>query len=306
MPHAEEEDHMSAASILVLGATGMLGQALMTTGRAQGMQMLGAARTGTNRVLDIEDTEALANLIANTRPAIIINAAALAGVALCEREPGRAYAVNARCVAVLAEAARACGAWLVQVSTDHYFSGDGCTAHGELSTVRLLNEYARSKYAGESFALTYPGALVLRTNIVGFRGHGTPTFVEWILNELKQEKTIQAFDDYFVSSLTVRQFSVALFDLLPKRPTGILNLGARNVFSKKSFIEGVRDSLMDGSGRIESASVDILTGCRRAESLGLDVSRAEQILGRPLPTLAEVVANLAVEFQERKSCVTIV
>ena len=88
--------------------------------------------------------------------------------------------------------------------------------------------------------------------------------------------------------------------------TGILNLGARNVFSKKSFIEGVRDSLMDGSGRIESASVDILTGCRRAESLGLDVSRAEQILGRPLPTLAEVVANLAVEFQERKSCVTIV
>ncbi len=289
---------------MVLGATGMLGQALMAVGRARGLPMLGAARAGAERAVELEDAEALSALVAEVVPAAILNAAALTDLAACEREPGRAYGVNARCVAVLAEAARACGAWLVQISTDHYFTGDEDSRHGEDSPVRLLNEYARGKHAAEGFALTCPGALVLRTNIVGFRGHGTPTFVEWILGEFAQGRTIRAFEDYFVSSMTVGQFAAALFDLLPMRPAGVLNLASREVFSKRRFIEAVRDGLLGGAGRVEGASVRTLPGARRAESLGLDVSRAEALLGRPLPTLAEVVADLAAAYEERKTCVT--
>jgi dTDP-4-dehydrorhamnose reductase len=301
---AGKSRQLTVAPILVLGATGMLGQALITAGRARGLPVLGAARAGADMAVDLEDVEALLPLVSKVRPGIIVNAAALADLACCEREPGRAYMINARCVAVLAEAARGCGAWLVQVSTDHYFSGDGALPHGEDSPVRLLNEYARGKYAGENFALTCPGALAVRTNIVGFRGWGVPTFVEWILEEFAQGRTIQAFEDYFVSSMTVRQFAAALFELMPMRPAGVLNLGAREVFSKRDFIEAVRDNLLGGVGKMASASVRALGGARRAESLGLDVGRAELLLGRLLPTLAEVAADLAAEYQERNACVT--
>jgi dTDP-4-dehydrorhamnose reductase len=266
--------------------------------------MLGAARLGAERTLDVQDTKALATLVADIKPTAIINAAAITDLAICEREPGRAYGINARCVAILAEAARSSGTWLVQVSTDHYFSGDGSQPHSENSHVRLLNEYARSKYAAEGFALTCPGALVLRTNIVGFRSHGAPTFVEWILHEFALGRTIRAFEDYFVSSMTVRQFATALFEIMPAHPTGILNFGSREVFSKKHFIEAVRDSLLGGVGQVEGASVHALSSTPRAESLGLDVSYAERLLGRRLPSLTEVVSDLATEYQERKTCVT--
>lgn len=304
MVPAGKDHQLTAAPVLVLGATGMLGQALMAAGRVRSLPVLGVARAGADMAVDLEDLEALLRMVSEVRPGVIVNAAALTDLARCEREPGRAYEINARCVAVLAEAARECGAWLAQVSTDHYFSGDGPLPHGEDSPVRLLNEYARSKYAGENFALTCPGALVMRTNIVGFRGRGALTFVEWILAEFAQGRTIQAFEDYFVSSMTVRQFAAALFDLMPVRPAGVLNLGAREVFSKRGFIEAVRDNLLDGVGKVAPASVHALGGARRAESLGLDVGRAEQLLGRPLPTLIEVAADLAAEYQERNACVT--
>ncbi len=58
----------------------------------------------------------------------------------------------------------------MQISTDHYFCGQGDLKHDESAPVTLLNEYARTKYAGEAFALTNPEACVIRTNVVGFRG----------------------------------------------------------------------------------------------------------------------------------------
>ena len=39
----------------------------------------------------------------------------------------------------------------------------------------------------------------------------------------------------------------------------------------------------------------------RADSLGLDVSRAEHILGRSLPGLEGVIANLILHLEERRS-----
>jgi dTDP-4-dehydrorhamnose reductase len=282
----------------------MLGQALMTTGITRGLQIVGAARTDAERILNLEDANSLVSLIADVKPSIIINAAAATDLHACEQNPGQAYLLNARCVSVLSEAAQKCGAWLIQVSTDHYYTGDRSMPHTEESPVQLVNEYARSKYAGERFSLTCPGALVVRTNIVGFRNRGAPTFVEWIINELAHGRTIPAFDDYFVSSIAVKQFAAALFDLLSVRPAGILNLAASEIFSKRQFIEALRNDLMNGEGQIEPASVRILSGAQRAESLGLNVSRAERLLGRTLPTLSGVVKNLATEYQERKACVT--
>ncbi len=292
--------------ILMLGATGMLGQALMAEGRSRGLSVIGVARSGSDREVDVEDAVGLARLLAEVRPGIVVNAAALTDLNACEGDPGLAYRINARCVAVLAEVVRACGAWLVQVSTDHYYSNAGRLAHDETCAVSLLNEYARTKYAGEAFAMTCPGALVVRTNIVGFRERGNPTIVEWVLGEFQQGKTIRAFEDYFVSSMSVRQFAVSFFDLLPKRPGGVLNLAAREVFSKRDFIEALGARLFPGEGHVAPVSVRTLGGVRRAESLGLDVTRAECMLGYSLPTLQMVVADLAAEYRERKSCATTV
>jgi dTDP-4-dehydrorhamnose reductase len=279
-------------TVLVLGSTGLLGQAIMAEAARRGVKAIGAARRGAEFSLDIENPEAISKAFVELKPSMVLNAAALTNIDVCEKDPGLAYRVNARAVSLLAEACRFHDAKLCHVSTEHYFTGDGKARHDEQAPVRLINEYARSKYAGEAFALTAPNALVARVNIVGWRGwKDQPTYVEWAMDVLSNHKPFKLFFDVFTSPLDVRACAGGLFDLCDKGASGIVNLGGREVSSKGEFITALAKGLNINPDWAEKGSVKELAALR-AESLGLDVTLAEKLLGYRLATTQEVVAAL--------------
>jgi dTDP-4-dehydrorhamnose reductase len=282
-------------TLLVLGATGMLGQAMLAEAAARGRTAIGAARRGAARTCDLADAAAVSELFAAVEPSIVVNCAALTDLTRCEAEPAAAFAANARSVALVAEACRVHSARFAQISTDHFFTGDGRAAHDEVSPPALVNEYARSKYAGEAFALTVPGALVLRTNITGRRGWADkPTFAEWLIGALEREEPLTLFEDYFTSTLDSRAFARACFDLLEGRAKGLLNLASSQIASKLEFATALAARMAVPLAGARAGSVRGLTP-RRAESAGLDVRRAEALLGRRLPDLDQVVDALVTE-----------
>jgi dTDP-4-dehydrorhamnose reductase len=286
--------------VLIFGSTGMLGRALMREASSRKLTVTGAARHDADLMLDITDDSALAEAITRLRPDIIINCAALVNHDKCEKNPEPAYRVNARAVGIMAESASKTGSYLVQISTDHYYTGDVDLKHPESFPVRLINEYARTKYAGEIFALTCAGALVVRTNIVGFRDREErPSFAEWVIRALNENAPITMFDDFYTSSLHVVQFAKALFDLLERRPMGIVNLASREVSSKRAFIESLAKHMNRSLQNAATGSVKSLAGTPRAESLGLNVAKAEKLLGYRLPTLDEVILSLMKEYKEK-------
>jgi dTDP-4-dehydrorhamnose reductase len=277
---------------LVLGATGMLGQALVAEAHRRQIDTVGAGRSGPDVGLDIRDEAALRDAVVQARPTVVINSAALVGLAECESRPDVAYAVNARSVGVLVELCRERSARLVHVSTDHYFSGDGRAKHDEHAPVRLVNEYARTKLAGEAFALTRSDSLVVRTNITGFRGHAdAPTFAEWAIAAIEAGERMTLFDDFHTSTMAAGDCAVALFDLIEIGASGLLNVASSQVSSKREFVEGLAAGLRRPLNDPIPGSVLGLRP-RRAESLGLDVARAEQLLERPLPDLRASVETL--------------
>jgi dTDP-4-dehydrorhamnose reductase len=297
-----------ATGVLILGASGMLGQALMWACRQRGIDAIGVARRAhplVDLTFDSLDDAALTQAIVHAQPGVVINAAALVNLTACEADPGVAYRINARLPALLANLSSEHGFQLVQISTDHFYAGDGAALHDETAPVQLLNEYARTKFAGEAFALTAPGAWVLRTNLVGFRGDPEqPTFVEWALDGLICHQPMTLFSDYFTSSIAVRLFADLLLDALPQRPSGLLNLASRDAVSKQTFIEALAQAAGLETGACSIGGVVALPGARRADSLGLDVRRAESLLGRAMPALSDTIAVLMAEYNERKSCVT--
>lgn len=284
--------------ILLVGATGMLGQALLPLAKSTGWEVFGLARQEADYCVDIEDVLALWRCLDELQPGVIINAAAITDLNRCESNPGLAYLVNARPVSVFAEYSRQHAAKLVQISTDHFFSGDGDALHDELARVLLLNEYACSKYCAEAFALTAPGSLVVRTNIVGLRGWaGKPTFVEWLLEAFREHQKVTLFDDYFTSSIDVGSFSDALLALISLPLSGVVNLAAHGSFSKLDFALALANRLGFDDLSFVKDSVRSLSGPARAQSLGLNVTKAEKMLGRKLPSLNEVVSVLAQTIQ---------
>ena len=287
---------------MVLGSTGLLGQALCREALARDLVCLGASRSSSTTPVNATRADELVSVIAEFRPDVVINCVAEVSLALCEGDPGLAYLVNARPAALLGRLSVTHGFYFMQISTDHFYTGDGDAAHDEECRVQLCNEYASTKWAGEQFALCQAEALVVRTNIVGFRGReGQPTFLEWVLQSFEQKSPLTMFEDYFTSSLDVSTCARALLDLAPLRPSGRLNLAAAQISSKKDFILSLARRLGVDETPFRAGSLRALAGPPRAESCGLDVSRAQSLLPWRLPNLDQVVDQLAREYLTQKS-----
>ena len=277
---------------LILGATGLLGPAFVKAVKARDETAITAARSNADVTINIADLDALRRMLDTQSPDGVINCAANIYVDKCEDDPASAYLTNARPLSILADWSRLQAKPLLQVSTDHYFTTGGDSLHDESAPVHLVNEYARSKYLAEHLALTSPYAIVLRTNIVGAtKGHG-----KWELDSLKTRAPMALFMDFYASPIHVDAMAKNSLELADIRAAGVFNMSARNTASKGEFIYKVANHMAIEPDWVVEGSGQSLT-TPRAMCLGLDVSKAESVLGRPLPTLHDTAKALVEELE---------
>jgi len=133
---------------------------------------------------DISNQRAVATVIADEKPTIIVNCAAYTKVDAAEDDERLANAINGSSVEFLAHAANDAGALLVQLSTDFVFDGSKRTPYEVNDTTHPLSAYGRSKLLGEQAATHAEKHLILRTSwLFGVNG---PNFVEAIRNQIRK------------------------------------------------------------------------------------------------------------------------
>lgn len=291
---------MISIKIIVLGSTGMLGQELTRYFSSLGNDVVGVARNNSDYNFDISNDDKLFECFEMEKPDIIINTVAIVNLNNCELDKGRAYLVNSRPASIISDYCMKKNIYFIQISTDHYYMGDNDKKHSEIDEICLLNEYARTKYLAELLSLKNPQSLVIRTNIVGFRGWENDTFVEWALNSLKSQEHINVFEDYYTSSIDIYSFSRIFGDLIKDRPSGIYNISSSEVFSKKDFIFSLADAFNISSSNCSPSKINN-DKIKRATSLGLSTKKIEDYLGYKLPTLKEVIDSLKEHYEDGKN-----
>lgn len=284
--------------VLVLGGTGLLGAELVRTLRGRNIVPVTLARKNADIEFDLSRVDDVPQMLAHTRPDAIINAAAKVDVGACEADPAMAYLLHANLVTPLMQWSKAMAKPLIHISTDQYFDGDGEAAHAENAPVKLFNVYAASKHAGEMIALCAPQALVIRTNFTGLGAStGKLQFARWAMESLTEHKPLQLFDDYYCSTMDTGSLARAICDLLAKGATGLLNVASSEISSKTEFIHELGNAMGINPDWAIRTSASGLTP-RRPLSLGLDVRKAEKLLGYELPDLAAVTKALVREWRE--------
>ncbi|MEK4522919.1 SDR family oxidoreductase [Psychrobacillus sp. FSL W7-1457] len=286
--------------IILIGSTGMLGQELYKKFSQKDFEILTISRSNsTNNVDLLIDSKKVTDLITQEKPNIVVNCAAMINLKECEKNVDNAYMLNARLPSIIARACSEINCYFIQISTDHYYENDKNLQHSENDTVVLLNEYARTKYAGEFFALTNNNSLVVRTNIVGFRNKkDEPTFIEWVIKSLVQEQTIVGFEDFYTSSIDIYSFSNILIELIELKYTGIINIGAKDVYSKYDFIYELAKKF-GKEGNVVRGKLNDFQEIKRANSLGLDISKLQKVLHKQqVPSSKEVINRLYEKFKE--------
>ena len=180
--------------ILVLGATGLLGNAMFRSmSKASGARVTGTIRREASRGLfapgyagaltvveDIENPDALARLFDAIRPDVVINCVAVGRPA--PADPMRSIQVYSVLPKRLSHLCGISGARLIQISSDGVFSGNR-GAYRESDLPDANDVYGISKLLGE---ITEPHAFTLRTSIIGHELQSGGGLLEWFLSQQGQ------------------------------------------------------------------------------------------------------------------------
>lgn len=134
--------------ILLFGGNGMLGQELHRSFSRGPYEVVSPSHDE----VDISNQESVFRVIHGTKPHILLNAAVLVNVDVCEANPDRAYAVNALGPLFIVDALRTLHAKdtiFVQWSSSDIFGSDFGASPSEDEEAFPINVYGRSKYYGE-------------------------------------------------------------------------------------------------------------------------------------------------------------
>ena len=288
------------ATILVTGATGLLGCTLVPLLAARGHTVLRHGfRAGADVHADLRDPGQTNAMLEHARPDCIINLAALTNVDTCESDPQAAYLLNVAGVANLAAWMRASApaCHLVHISTDQVYDGPG--PHAE-SALTIRNTYAFSKLAGELVCAGVPST-VLRTNFFGrSRCANRASFSDWVVGSLRAGAPITVFDDVLFSPLAIDTLAGMIELVACKRPQGVFNLGSREGLSKADFAFALAAALQLPAASMARGLSAAHTGltARRPGDMRTDSSRFERTLGVQLPTLIDQIHSLRSDYRE--------
>jgi dTDP-4-dehydrorhamnose reductase len=286
---------MAGRTVLVTGATGLLGCALVPVLRAAGWRVVAHGhRAAADVQADLSVVAEALALLDRVAPDVIVNLAALTDVDACEREPQRAYRLNVLPVQTLAQWVRqsrpACH--LVHVSTDQVYDGPG--PHTE-DAVCITNTYAFSKIASE-IAAGSTGATVLRTNFYGpSMLPGRRSFSDWLQASLSSGTAIQVFDDVRFNPMAIDSLCSVIERVVEVRPAGTFNLGARGGMSKADFAYAYAAAAgLPTATMRRSVSTALSTlAAYRPKDMRMDCARIEATLGLALPELALEIQRIA-------------
>lgn len=201
--------------ILLLGAKGMLGQALQKEFASEDVT------AWDKEELDITNGEEVQKKIVAAKPDVVINAAAYTAVDAAEENRELALAVNGQGVRNIAQAAKAVGATVVQYSTDYVFSGDkedGYVEDDELGPA--ANVYGESKLAGER-ALQESGARFYLLRTAWLYGPGGKNFVDTMLRLSLERPELKVVNDQHGSPTFTRDLAAATRILFDQHEPGI-------------------------------------------------------------------------------------
>lgn len=224
--------------ILVLGASGMLGNAMIRvlsekgdwqaygTMRSEGMKRYFREDIAERLIcgVDVEQQDSLTHAFVRARPDVVINCVGLVKQLAEAEDPLQAVPINTLLPHRLARLCDLSGARLIHMSTDCVFSGSKGN-YRESDVPDASDLYGRTKLLGE---LDYPHAVTLRTSIIGHELKSAHGLVSWFLS---QQEKCKGFTRAIFSGVPTAVLAQIIRDVVIPHPElhGVYHVAAKPI-----------------------------------------------------------------------------
>ncbi len=278
--------------VLVLGASGMLGNAMIRilsekkdwevfgTIRSDRVKRFFSPEIADHLVIggDVENIDSLINIFGEVKPAVVINCIGLIKQLADADDPLLALPINAILPHRLARLCKVAGARFIHVSTDCVFSGAG-KGYTEDDIPDATDLYGRSKLLGE---VHYKNAVTLRTSIIGHELQSCHGLIDWFLSQHGQCK---GYSRAFFSGLPTVAFAEIVRDvIIPQQGLSGLYHVAANSISKLDLLRLVAE--------IYGKSIEIIPDDNLVIDRSLNSDRFQAATGYVAPAWPELIRKM--------------
>ena len=212
----------SKPKIMILGgATGLLGQALVQTATSNGHPVIASAKND----FDPMNTESIASYIDRHAPNIICNTIAYTQVDKAEDEAEKALSLNRIFPRILGRIVKERPSiYLLHCSTDFVFNGRKREPYIETDPTAPLGVYGSSKLEGEKALLELQLEKLCIVRTAWLFGPGKKNFVSTILEKCAEGKSLTVVHDQIGSPTYTMDLAAHCLQLLNADARGIFHV----------------------------------------------------------------------------------
>jgi len=244
---------------------------------------------------DIAGREKTIMAVTCASPDILVHLAAMTDVDGCERDPEAALRINRDGAAHVAEACAACGASMVNVSTDYVFDGRS-GPYAETDEPHPVNQYGWSKLYGERAAAERTEKLSIVRICVPF-GPRTPgtahNFVSFLDEKLAAGESVRVVTDQFTTPAWLTELAEFLWAVIRREERGVIHYGCSNRVSRYEMaLELCKVRKYDDRLVIPITTAELDFPARRPLESGFVTGRSAVILGRPPIRYEEAIQRM--------------
>ncbi|MFH1229162.1 MAG: SDR family oxidoreductase [Candidatus Aenigmatarchaeota archaeon] len=223
--------------VLIIGAEGFLGQKLFSI-FSKSHETFGTSKDGKNFYrLDLTDKKRLYYIANETSPEVIINAAGITDVDYCEENPELVKSISGICIDNLLLTCAKHKCKLVHFSTDYIFDGKKGD-YIESDEAYPVNVYGEMKLEQEKEIISSDANYII-PRVAVLYGYNSAkdkkTFVNWVIERLRQGESISVADDQFVTPTIIDDVANALKRLLEIGERGIFHVAGSECISRHAL-----------------------------------------------------------------------
>ena len=292
-------------NILITGASGMLG-ATLTRLFFKEFNVFGTGSSEFKeagfkyKVFDLSYSS-YDDLIAWSKPDIIIHCGSLTNGNYCAEKPNEAFDVNGVSVQKFLKVTEK-HVKIIYISTDAVFPSSLHLAK-ETNCVFPENVYGKSKELGEFFLNTSidRNYTIIRTTIVGLNINKQKSgFVEWIINTAKENQELGLFTDVLFTPISIWSLANEIRFLIESNNINseILHIGGE-LCTKYEFGRKLLESLNISTDKLKKSSIlSFKDRAKRCIDQSLDSSFYQKKYNRVLPNLNNTINTLKKYYDE--------
>jgi dTDP-4-dehydrorhamnose reductase len=280
-----------SGTILVTGASGLLGASIVSLAQAQGREVVGLYHRHPVHIdgvkllaVDLTDQAKALRVFNELDPSSVVHCAAATGVDWCEEHPDEAHRSNVMMSTVIAGITAQSGARLLYVSTDSVFDGERGN-YAETDAPGPVNVYAKTKLQGEREVLREnPAAAIARVNLYGWNGQNKDSLAEWVLRKLTAGSVVSGFSDVVFCPVLANDLAEVMLALLDQNLQGLYHVVGSEAVTKYEFARRVASKFGFDPERVVPAHLaDAGLKARRPLNTSLNTGKICVALGRAMP-----------------------